>query len=197
MKPSALFAAAVLAVLSFPHEAAACSPNLANYGNCVRQQQEAQRMMQYQMHQQQQQQYGGGSYAAPSVTRVVNTIEKTIYYAPVVIGLFKADGWPYFYRTVFESPYNEIMTRDWRRMEEEALEECNRKSGRAPCKLANLGVSNDGCIVMVETDYKIYGDSDISGKNACGLAEQKAMKRCKSTDPKPKQCKLMHRETGR
>ena len=56
----------VVALMAMHHTARACSPNLPNYGNCLRMQQEAQRQIQYQAHIQQQGQNQAYRYSIPA-----------------------------------------------------------------------------------------------------------------------------------
>lgn len=145
----------------------ACSPGLANYGNCVRQQQEMQRQINYQYHQQQQQQNYGGVYRKPEPTVIK-------VYDILVLSWTKNDGQASWYHREYKTPHD-VSHYIYDETIQMALDECNADASARPCKHATLAVGNE-CIAYLDTPKIQYSDNG----NTCQQAEAKIMQRCLS-----------------
>ena len=158
-------AALVCACLFAIPTAHACSPNLPNYGNCIRQQQQMQQQIQYQM-MQQQQGYGNSynpSYSPPPLVRNVYDI---------LVLSWTNNNRASWYRREYKTP-GDASGFIYDQTAQMALESCNSDASARPCKHATW-IVGDACIAYLDTPKIMYSDRG----NTCQEAGEKIANRC-------------------
>ncbi|OPH37346.1 DUF4189 domain-containing protein [Moraxella equi] len=155
--------------------ALACSPNLPNYGNCVRMQQQQAEQHAYQMHQQQSGGYGNMSSSGYSYGGVQHKY----------IGLaWTKDNKPFFDNSIMITLSDTPTENDWIIQDKLTLGQCEHSSRRSPCRMAYSMIN--GCIAIAKVGEMMYADGGAS----CDEAKQKAMQLCQAEDKSANACKI-------
>lgn len=151
----------VLGGLAMSSSALACSPNLPNYGNCVRMRQEQAQQIMMQGSQQNSGYSNGGSSG------------DVWYRYRYLAVLQEKSGKPRFYKTYRRTTSPTLQDWQYDAGAEDVLARCNSFKSRAPCKLLNHMIG-EGCMAYIDAPDIIYTDK----AETCSAAKQKVTERC-------------------